>query len=333
MKKILTVKLGSLGDVITFTPALEAIKKKYPKSIIDHLINKSCSKVLENDPLIDNIIKVNDLGSNNKVYDSFQMFLLFFRLCFKNYDEVYIFHRNKLLLLLFKIMRVKAIKIWDFEKEEVKGNIEYIKFDLKEHRIYRHLRMVNKKDYKEMDVKLRNFLYLSSEYNFKHEKYLVVSPGGGRNKWSEMKSRRMSVSSYLDLLQNIEFKKIVLIGGRDDKKECDYLEREMQNTNNKTIINLCGEIKLEDTAKLIKESSFFIGNDSMPLFLASAYKIPLLGFYCSTNGAVINPLNKESRYIQSKEECSPCYNPLKGSGKGKAYSCTDIFCTENKKFK
>jgi len=37
-KRILVIRLSSIGDVILTTPVLKAFKEKYPESIIDFLV-------------------------------------------------------------------------------------------------------------------------------------------------------------------------------------------------------------------------------------------------------------------------------------------------------
>ena len=107
--RILTVKLQSLGDIITFTPSLKALKDKYPNCKIEHIVNESCQIILKNDPLIDKVIITKDLGNKNKIIDFYEMIKLFLRIGFRKYDKVYIFHKNKLFVKFFRFCNINGI--------------------------------------------------------------------------------------------------------------------------------------------------------------------------------------------------------------------------------
>jgi ADP-heptose:LPS heptosyltransferase len=54
--KILIVQLGRIGDMILLTPAIDAIKCKYPTSQLDILAGRHNYQAIKNNPSIDNII-------------------------------------------------------------------------------------------------------------------------------------------------------------------------------------------------------------------------------------------------------------------------------------
>lgn len=56
MTRILFVKLSAIGDVVQTLPALEAVKKAYPDSQIDWVVEEAASGILEGHPLISRLI-------------------------------------------------------------------------------------------------------------------------------------------------------------------------------------------------------------------------------------------------------------------------------------
>ena len=56
MKKILIIRMSSIGDIVLATSFLESVKIKYPDSKIDFLIKKEFASILEHHPMIDNLI-------------------------------------------------------------------------------------------------------------------------------------------------------------------------------------------------------------------------------------------------------------------------------------
>ena len=57
--KIAIVKLSSLGDIVHSMVILQFIKKNYPNSIIDWVVEKRFQDVLQNNPHINKIHTVN----------------------------------------------------------------------------------------------------------------------------------------------------------------------------------------------------------------------------------------------------------------------------------
>src|SRR5574340_780440 len=55
MTKILIVKLSAIGDVVQTLPALEAIKRVYPDSEVDWVVEEAAAGILEGHPLINRL--------------------------------------------------------------------------------------------------------------------------------------------------------------------------------------------------------------------------------------------------------------------------------------
>src|SRR5437762_8929809 len=55
-KHILAVKLADLGDLLTVTPALQALRASYPAARIDLLVPPSSESLLRGAPYIDRIL-------------------------------------------------------------------------------------------------------------------------------------------------------------------------------------------------------------------------------------------------------------------------------------
>ena len=63
--KIAIVKLSSLGDIVHSMVVLQFIKKHYPESVIDWVVEKRFKGILENNPHINQIHTI-DLNSAKK---------------------------------------------------------------------------------------------------------------------------------------------------------------------------------------------------------------------------------------------------------------------------
>ena len=58
--KILIIQNKMIGDVLTSSILFEALKQKYPTSVLHFVINPATLPVLENNPFIDEFIYLNN---------------------------------------------------------------------------------------------------------------------------------------------------------------------------------------------------------------------------------------------------------------------------------
>ena len=54
--KILFVKLSAIGDVVQTLPALEAVKKTFPRSEVDWVVEEAAADILDGHPLISRLL-------------------------------------------------------------------------------------------------------------------------------------------------------------------------------------------------------------------------------------------------------------------------------------
>lgn len=72
------------------------------------------------------------------------------------------------------------------------------------------------------------------------------------------------------------------------------------------VINLAGKTNLRELMALIQSCSIFLTNDSGPMHIGAALKVPLLALFGSTNDVTTGPYNF-GKVIHKHVECSPCY--------------------------
>ena len=73
--KILLIRNDNIGDLVCTTPAIEAIRKKYPDSKIDIVVNSLNSFVVKNNPFLDRIYIYTKTKHKNKFLDKVIAFL------------------------------------------------------------------------------------------------------------------------------------------------------------------------------------------------------------------------------------------------------------------
>ena len=91
--------------------------------------------------------------------------------------------------------------------------------------------------------------------------------------------------------------KIVQIGSKDDKPLIGT-------------INICGQTNINQTAFILNNSKFHIGNDSFSIHMASAFGVPLVSLYGITYPSIAGPYwNKDKSITLIPENFKASFNP------------------------
>lgn len=101
--------------------------------------------------------------------------------------------------------------------------------------------------------------------------------------------------------------RVLLLGGPTDLPLSEAVAQEMPA--GATI--LAGRTSLMETAALIERSALFIGNDSCPLHIAAAVGTPAVGIFGPSNVEQFRPIGRPGyaqRVVRSDLPCSPCFH-------------------------
>jgi len=298
-EKILISIWAGLGDILFITPSLRILRKKFPKAKITvfSLWGGPGKSLLELNPYIDKLIY-------SKPGNFFKLARLFSK---ERYDIG--------IEMSFPIF-------WFFKLAKVKRNISFAKrplwwifpygnrTDALLHASEQYLLAVDKVDNEVLRDDEGYDLFLSEEDrifakniigDLKEKLKIVLHPGARCNK-----NKRWDLEKIIELLKKIIYKfdaKIIIIGGEEDKGNAEIIKKELS----KNIIDLTGNTTLRQTAAVMELSDIFIGHDSGPTHIASAF-IPVVSIFASTNPANFSPLSKKTIIVRPKLKCSPCFH-------------------------
>ncbi len=129
-------------------------------------------------------------------------------------------------------------------------------------------------------------------------------------------SRRWGRENYIKLTKLLVTKhhlKVVLIGSADEQPDGDAIATA---AGAKEVINLAGKTTIRETAAILSQALFFVGNDSGPAHLAAAVGIPLVVLSGADDPKSTSPLSSRKRLIYLEHlDCISCVKnkcPLKG---------------------
>ena len=285
--KILVIRFSSIGDIILTTPILRCLKS-HLNCDIDFLTNRKYQNLLLSNPNIRDIYSLKDKSNDtiNFLKD-------------KEYDVIIDLQNN------FRSLKIRlGLKIKSFvvTKENIKRYI-LIYFGinlLNNHIVDRYFKTVeNLKVYNDnrgIDYALSNV----PDLKFETDKDYISWCIGGTHE-----AKKLSIKQISNVINKLNTD-VVLIGGADEKKMAAEI---INNTMSKKVHSFCGEISIEESAFLIKESRLFLTNDTGMMHIASAFDSPIISFWGCTKpslGFSAYMPNKKSENIIMELSKRPC---------------------------
>ncbi len=124
--------------------------------------------------------------------------------------------------------------------------------------------------------------------------FILIHPFAG---W---KAKVWNLNKFIDLAKklSLDYKCVLTFS------EATIPQEELKSIE-KSNITFTETKTLEDLIGIIKESSFFIGNDSGPVYIANLLGKPTFSIYGPTNPKFSLPFGDKHRFIQKQIKCSP----------------------------
>ena len=305
VKSILVVKTSSLGDIIHSFPALVVLKKVFPDSEFDFLVNPQFSGLLDYSPVP---IREKIIYDRKKIgsikYCVPAGIKLIRELRKRKYDLVIDFQgllRSSIFAFFagavqgacgFAEPREKVSKIF-YRHKFVCGSL---------HAVDRNVELVNGLfgvNYRVPDVVVPENSAVSLPDGVP-EKYTLLLPGA---RWE---SKCFPVSLFTDIAKELinNGRKVVLAGSRDEENACLRIAEECGGEEN--VYNTAGKTSMLQLFELIRKADAVVCNDSGPLHIASIMDKNIFCFFGPTNPAKTGPWNSKARVYKSSVECAGC---------------------------
>jgi lipopolysaccharide heptosyltransferase II len=127
-----------------------------------------------------------------------------------------------------------------------------------------------------------------------------LSPG------SVWPTKRWSTTGFAALIRLLRLKydcQVLLFGGAEDAGVVE----DIQGRCGGAAVNLVGRIGLRELAAAISRCRVFITNDSAPMHIAVARKIPTVALFCATTPELgFYPYSNDAIVVQKNLSCRPC---------------------------
>ena len=123
---------------------------------------------------------------------------------------------------------------------------------------------------------------------------IVICPGSSRKikNWPPENFTAL----ILKLSEAIPDLQFILIGGSNEKKVCDQVQK---NTNSKSLYNICGQFTLPNLAQVLSNAKLYIGNDTGAMHMACAVGINVIGIMSGEQGVRFFPYLSSDQKVKN----------------------------------
>ncbi|MDI3316075.1 MAG: glycosyltransferase family 9 protein [Bacillota bacterium] len=138
---------------------------------------------------------------------------------------------------------------------------------------------------------------------------VAIHPGG-----RFFPQKRWPATYFARLASELERRRgarLLVVGGPDDAEAGEAILDALAERGNGR--NLAGRIGLRRTAALLARADLFVGNDSAPLHLAWAMGTPTLALFGPTDPRNFAPRGERHRLLQVPMSCGPCVHWMGGT--------------------
>lgn len=296
MKKILVIRLSSIGDIVLTSPVVRCLKQQVPVAEVHFAVKKQFLPVVSANPYIDKIhIFEGDLKSFARelrqerfdyivdLHQNFRSWYIRSRLCLpsKGFRKL---NFRKWLLTRFKVNLMPDIHVVDryFTATE-------------------HLGIRN--DGKGLDY----FIPEEEEYDpgqlpHEFEKGFIAFVVGAKHT-----TKRLPEHKIVEICQQLQ-KPVVLLGGQEDIHRADeIIARVGENVH-----SLCGKLSLNQSASLVRQADAVITHDTGLMHIAAAFRKKIVSVWGNTvpefGMSPYMPDNPENSVIVEVKglHCRPC---------------------------
>lgn len=310
IQRILVIRLDHIGDLVMSTPFLTKLREQYPAAEIHLLCDANYTSMFENDARIDQVIPAeNHWFSRGNKANWFKQFQLAMQLHKFNYDLGFDLRGDFRTIFFFLFLPGVKHRIsygvrgggfmlnlcppYPARKHEAEKNVQLLAG-------LTNRTLTAGETFLEVDAEAKKAVEtkLAKMGRNKEKKLIAAHLGAGypSKQWGTQRFRKV-LESLLDQGRY----QICLLG----KPEEVALPKEFLVQHD--VLDCLGATTLNELTALISLSDFFIGNDSGPAHIASAFSIPVLSVFSGTNRyEEFRPWAKIQTVINKDLECSPC---------------------------
>ena len=307
-ENVLLLQTSFLGDTVLTLPLIDEIKRRFPVKKLTLLCQPASRELLQDHPGIDEII-VDDKKNADRGFAGLRakaraLQAHGFTIALTPHKSL----RSALMLYWAEIpcrVGFRQSKGWFFfhkrvdrdpSRHDVERNLSIlIAFGVRVKDCRREIELpVSAKTHEAVNRRLTGI-------GIKEDDVVIgVCPG------SVWPTKRWSIAGFAELIRLIKQRMacaILLFGGPEDA----LVVEEIQNRSGRAAINLVDRIGLRELPAAISRCALFVTNDSGPMHIAVARRIPTVAIFCATTPELgFFPYTENAIVVGKNLSCRPC---------------------------
>lgn len=304
--RTLVIHTAFPGDLVLVTPLLDRLRRDSDLEWLGLCTTPACAPLFAGDPRLDELAVYDKRGAD-RGWGGFRRIAAQLKAC--RPDRVICPHRS---------LRTSALA-WLCDAYErvgfasATGSLAYTELiydDRGRHEAERNLALAGPRDGQEdtlptlhddpaEEARVR---HIFEERGLVHPVAMAPASLWATKQWPARHFGRLA-----DLLMEATPADLVLLGGPDDRPLCEEVAREVHNCRQGRVHLLAGELGLRESYQALRLCRLAVVNDSAPLHLAQAARIPTLAVFGSTVPAFgFGPRGPRDRVLQLSLDCIPC---------------------------
>jgi heptosyltransferase-1 len=329
-KSILIIRLSAIGDVVHTLPFLEVLRKNFPETQLDWVVEEESIQIIDAHKGIDNVIisrrkswqkRLLKGPDRSAVVKEIIQFLKELRST--KYDLVVDLQGLFKSAILTGLSRGKR-KIgpsWGREGSQLFLTERPFFVDADNHAVDKYLQVAEylgcERDCWKGHISIRESDKRSidevlHDRGIKDQRLVAINPFA---MWATKLWEPERFAALGDRLQKELACDIVFTGSRQDRVEIDKIMQRM----NKKPANLAGQTSLKELAYLYSKCRLLVTTDTGPMHIAAAMGCPVVALFGPTAPWRTGPYGDGHRVIREEIECSPCFKK----------TCDHLSCMKN----
>lgn len=308
IKKILVVSSTAIGDTLLSTPAIRAVRRRYPKAMIVALFNAENMALFSNNPNIDAVVPF--YGGYRKFFSTVN------ELKGYKFDLALIFHGNEppvtaLCYLsgarfIFKLPNISNYNFLLSNREPL------VTWEELGHGIEARIKVAELARCKSIDSRME--LFVGSSAVRAVDDFFATNGAGkdavliGFQPGASTVSRQWFPDRFIELgkrlVSEIPGARIVLTGSAQEAALCEKIAAGIGSS----CIVSAGKLPLTALPPLMKRIRCLVTGDTGPMHIAITTGTPVVALYAVADSARSGPFydKEKHRVIQKAKTCDPC---------------------------
>lgn len=312
-RRILLIKLGSIGDVVHTLPSLADLKTAFPEAEIDWLVERKSRVILQGNARIHEVIEVDTQRWrrewNLRTLREIQQVVI--KLRARRYDVAVDFQglwKSAVLACLSaadrrigfnrQALKEPGCRIFYHTKVDPSPQAVHV-IDLYKELLHSLGVKTGPPEF-DLPAAADAERYVCAQLASRNiREFLILNPGGG---WQTKNWAPENYARLHEMLARASGLRSVLTWGPGEEPLVEKVFRACEGTPPATF-----PTSLTQFVALVKRARLFIGGDTGPLHIAAACRTPVVGIFGPTDPRRNGPFSPDDPVVWHRVPCGPCY--------------------------